>query len=164
MCVGLSWCLLQFADVTCMKCRSLGLWFLLLANIDVTHMIHTQHRLCMHALENSTFGFLMSLSKCSQTLIDAWWPLLMLPFPRQRRLVDSLGLKIMSHHICNYATTNACKPWLMFPFIDRCRLVDACRSGIMSPFQFQHAIVDAYISWQLLLAIWWSWFPYVCRP
>lgn len=69
------WLMLVFslADVACAKQISFGLWFLPSADVDVdvTQTMHTRLRLCLHALENATCRFLMSLSSCTQNTLDA---------------------------------------------------------------------------------------------
>ena len=79
MSVVLGWWYLSLADVACSKWTSLGLWFLSLANVVVTKTMHKHHGLFMLTLDNIACHYLMLLSKCAQTMLDAWRPWLMIP-------------------------------------------------------------------------------------
>lgn len=71
MSVGLSWCCLPLADVTCPKYRSLCWWCLLCPTLMLQwRFTHSMGYVCIY-LDDVAFHFPMLLSRCAQITSDA---------------------------------------------------------------------------------------------
>lgn len=89
MCVCIDLFYLQLVNVASLNLTIHMLQFLLLADVNVTQLMHTCHNLCVRTLKNVAYRCQTSLAKCAQTTLNVWTPALMVPIFGRHCLVDA---------------------------------------------------------------------------
>lgn len=150
MCASLGWFYLALANVNCLKQTSLGWWCISLYDLNVSQPTYTHHGWCVQALYDVACRCQMSLSKCTQTTLDARRPWMMMLVINRRCLADKRKPWLMSPSRCAHAMYNSWRIWLMYPAIGRCHLDDPRSPPLISPSRCAHSIVDTCMTWLLL--------------